>query len=67
MTLTQERAEGRSLVIKKGSISYDFHISLQKDLYHGYSEISFDLLSIHKDLTLDFSGKKWTRLVVNKE
>jgi aminopeptidase N len=67
MALTQERAEARGLVIKQGSIFYDFHISLEKgDNYSGFSEITFELLSIPTELPLDFKGNV-TRLTVNKE
>lgn len=66
MALTQERAEARGLVIKRGSIFYDFHISLEKGNtgYGGFSEISFELLSIPAELPLDFKGSA-TRLVIN--
>lgn len=65
MALTQERAEARGLVIKRNSIHYDFHISLEKgNNYSGFSEISFELLSIPTELPLDFKGNV-TRLVVN--
>ncbi len=37
MALTQERAEARGLVIKRGSIIYDFHIALEKEKYSGLS------------------------------
>lgn len=68
MPLNQEVAEARGLVIKKGSIVYDFHVSLEKgDTYSGFSEISFELLSIPKELPIDFDGKNITRLIVNKE
>lgn len=53
------------MVIKKGSIFYDFHISLEKgNNYAGFSEVSFELLSIPTELPLDFKGNV-TRLVVN--
>ncbi len=66
MPLTQERAEARSLVIKKGTIFYDFHVALEKGNtgYSGYSEISFELNNLPTELPLDFNGKV-TRLVVN--
>lgn len=55
MPLTQEIAESRGLVIKKGSIAYDFHVSLSKgETYSGFSEISFELISIPKELPIDF-------------
>lgn len=42
MALTQKRAELRGQVLKKGSLYYDFHVSLQKgNAYTGYAEISF--------------------------
>lgn len=53
------------MVIKKGSIFYDFHISLEKgNNYAGFSEVSFELLSVPTELPLDFKGNV-TRLVVN--
>lgn len=65
MALTQERAEARGLVVKRGTISYDFHVSLSKTGYDGYSEITFELESIPAELPIDFKGTV-TRLVVNK-
>lgn len=42
MALTQYRAEERSKIIRKGTISYDLHICLQKGAtYSGYVEINF--------------------------
>jgi aminopeptidase N len=65
MPLTQERAEARGQVIKRGSIFYDFHVSLEKgDNYSGLSEISFELLSHPTELPIDFRGNV-TRLFVN--
>jgi aminopeptidase N len=67
MALTQERAEARGLVIKQGSIFYDFHVSLEKGgNYSGFSEIRFELLSIPHELPLDFNGNV-TRFIVNNE
>jgi hypothetical protein len=64
MALTQERAEQRSNVIRKGSIFYDFHIGLQKgDSYSGYSEISFELTSIPNELVLDFKGQEVRKVI----
>ena len=65
MPLTQERAESRGLAIKRGSITYDFHISLEKgNNYSGFAEISFELNTIPQELPIDFNGKV-TRFVVN--
>ena len=65
MALVQERAEARSAAIKKGSITYDLHIALHKEDYHGYCETTFQLLSVPAELPLDFKGKTVTRVVVN--
>lgn len=66
MALVQERAELRGSVIEKGSISYDFHVSLQKgNAYTGYAEISFQLRQLPPELVLDFKGKEVTRLNQN--
>ena len=65
MSLTQKRAQIRSLAIKKGTISYDFHIYLEKEQYHGFSEISFELIAIPEELVLDFKGKKVTKIIIN--
>lgn len=41
--LTRQRAVAREIYIKKGSISYTFHISFEKDIssYQGMAEIIF--------------------------
>lgn len=68
MALTQERAELRSKAIEKGSILYNFHVSLQKgDLYSGYAEILFRLSEVPQELVVDFKGKEVTRLFQNGE
>lgn len=64
MALTKERAEARFEVIKTGSITYDFHISVAKETFKGLSEITFDLVKIPQQLPLDFKGKI-DKLVVN--
>ena len=64
MALTQERAEHRSNVIRKGSMFCDFHIGLQKgNSYPGYSEISFELPSIPNELVLDFKGQEVRKVI----
>ena len=66
MALTQERAFARSEVIKKGTISYDFHVSLEVGThYSGLSELTFDLLKIPAELAIDFKSKDIKTVVVN--
>lgn len=66
MVLTQERAEARSEVIKKNSVEYDFHVALESgDNYSGYSELLFELITVPKELTIDFKGNEVARLLLN--
>jgi hypothetical protein len=47
MALTQQRAEARYAVLKQGSISYDYHINLEKgNHYDVLSELKFTLLTL---------------------
>lgn len=47
MPLVQERAEFRSAHVKKGTITYDFHISVEAGThYEGVAELYFELTSI---------------------
>jgi aminopeptidase N len=68
MALTQARAEQRASVIRTNSVSYNFHISLQKgDSYSGYAELTFELDHLPAELVVDFKGKQVTRLLLNGE
>jgi aminopeptidase N len=68
MALTQERAAARGLAIERGSIFYDFHVALEKgENYSGFSELSFNLLSIPEEFFIDFKGSKVESLIVNGE
>jgi len=68
MALVQERAEQRSKVIKGGSISYNFHVTLQKgNDFSGYAEMSFELVEVPAELVLDYKGKDISRVVQNGE
>lgn len=68
MALVEERAALRSGAIKKNSVFYDFHVTLQKgDAYSGYAEISFELCHIPDELPIDFKGKTVSRVTQNAE
>lgn len=66
MPLTKERAEFRSAHIKKGTIFYDFHVSVEAGThYSGVSELSFELSTIPQELPIDFHIQEIKRIVVN--
>ena len=68
MALVQERAEQRSSVIQKGSVSYNFHICLEKgDLFSGYAELIFDLVKVPEELVIDYKGNEATKIIQNGE
>lgn len=66
MALVEERADLRGKAIKRNSIIYDFHVTLEKgDHFSGYAEITFDLHHVPEELVLDFKGSKISKLVQN--
>ena len=66
MPLTQERAEFRSAYIKKGTIFYDFHVSVEAGTnYSGVAQIQFELSSVPNELPLDFSIQEINKIIVN--
>jgi hypothetical protein len=66
MPLTHERAIFRSEHIKKGSISYNFHISVEAGThYTGVSELHFELLEVPEELPIDFIIQEINKIVVN--
>ena len=67
MPLTKERAEFRAAHIKKGSVSYDFHLSVEAGThYSGVSEINFELQSVPNELVVDFKGQDISKILVNQ-
>ena len=55
MPLTKERAEFRSAHIKKKSITYDFHVSIEAGThYSGIAELNFELTKVPNELPVDF-------------
>lgn len=67
MALTQTRAEARSHCIIKGTINYDFHLSLESGHhYNGLAEITFELSAIPTELALDFKSKDIKKTIINE-
>lgn len=66
MPLTKERAEYRSEHIKKGSISYDFHVCVEAGThYSAVTEICFDLVKVPAELPVDFKIQEIKKILVN--
>jgi aminopeptidase N len=57
MSLDQQTAVKRAKLIRQDSLSYNYHIILETDLYHGLAELTFYLEALPQtDLLLDYSG-----------
>ncbi len=66
MPLTKERAEFRSAHIKKNTVSYDFHISIEAGThYSGISQIHFELIKVPNELPIDFTIQEIKKIIVN--
>lgn len=58
MSLTQERAQSRSMLIKPNSTHYNFYLLLRAgNNYEGLANITFQLEHIPEYLHIDFNGK----------
>jgi hypothetical protein len=68
MSLTYERAGERSVLIKKGSIYYDFYISTEAGThYEGVAELHFELVEVPQQLPIDFRAQTVKKILVNGE
>jgi aminopeptidase N len=68
MSLTQDRAEHRSKVIKINSIRYNFFLHLREGQgYSGLAILEFQLSHVPQHLHIDFNGKNIKGLVVNNQ
>ena len=66
MPLTQERAEFRSAHIKKKSLSYDFHVSVEAGThFSGVAELNFELTKVPNELPVDFQIQQIKKIIVN--
>lgn len=66
MSLSEDTAKLRFNIIRPESISYNYHLILNKDGYFGLAEISFYVQSLAFDqLPIDFTGATVDTLIVN--
>ena len=66
MSLDQATAEARALIVRSGSILYNYNIILQNSQYYGLAELTFYIDSLaFTDLNIDFSGNIIESMIVN--